>query len=190
MSRAIAVALAFVLAGCAHLPTPTPLPPQDPEDAKPVIIFVRDPRPIATPRVAKKPTPIPSPTPDVVAIGWALRDTLVWDGRSASGKAVRRTPRRNTISERREPEETTFGRPGRRATDTASVQCGYRHGRNGVGFSARACRRYGHDARSGRCRRNVGPFAVTTTSGPRGAAVRAGCRRGSPLTVISFKLRH
>jgi hypothetical protein len=99
MSRAVIAVLAFVVASCAHVVPPAPLPPQPPEEANPIIIINgrperSAPRVVQTP-LPKKRAPAPSATPDVVAIGWSLRDTLVWDLRSAtaSGRASHRMSR-------------------------------------------------------------------------------------------------
>jgi hypothetical protein len=182
MIRASLLAPAFALAACAHLPTPTPLPPQDPQESQPIIILMRDPRPAATPKPRKTAAPKIVPTPDVVAIGWSLRDTLVWDGRSVTGKTVRRVPRRQTVSENDEPQGQARNRARSRVFYSAAMQCGNRNRGYRVGFSARRC---GRDCTV--CGHCPNPNAISRHSHPmwRWKSARHHTARPSPLRKSS-----
>jgi len=194
MTRALASILAFVVASCAHMVPPAPLPPQPPQEANPIII-INGRAERSAPRIVqtaspKKRAPVSTATPDVVAIGWSLRDTLVWDGRTAAPRqAVRRIPRRQGVPESREPKSATFNSAGRGAHYFAAMLCGDWDRGDRVGFPARSCRWNPDDVRAGRCGRNVGTTALPSRGGSRAAAVRTGCRGGGSLAVVPPRVR-
>jgi hypothetical protein len=191
MNRTLYAALACVLASCGHVATP--LPPQLPQEARPIFI-INAAEPAANTRASKpkpamKTTSVPAPTPDVVAIAWALRDTIVWDGRSTAREAVRRVPRRQGVPQSGEPQNKALNRARRGAAYFTPLQCGYGHSGHRVGFSGRNCRWNADDVRAGRCGRDAIPVASTAGSRMRSAAIRAGCRSGSPIAVVPIAHR-
>src|SRR5579864_8360402 len=80
MNRMLCTLFACALASCGHVATP--LPPQPPQESRPIFIISAA-QPAANARAAKpKPNarsaPVAEPTPDVVGIAWSLRNTEVW----------------------------------------------------------------------------------------------------------------
>ncbi len=164
MNRAIVTPFAYMLASCGHVATP--LPPQPPQETSPIFI-INVAQSVAHTRASKlkpatKPSVAPSATPDVVAIAWSLRDTIVWDGRSSAQKTVHRVPRRQGVLQSGEPKNKTLDRARRGVVYSAPLQCGYGYSRHGVGFPGRNSRWNADDARPGRCRRDVMPAASIT----------------------------
>jgi len=194
MTRALASVLAFIMASCAHMVPPAPLPPQPPQEANPIIIINGRTERLA-PRVVqtaspKRRAPVSTAMPDVVAIGWSLRDTLVWDGRAAaSGQAVRRVPRRQGVSKSVESNGDARDRSRRGLHYFAAMLCGNWDRGNRVRFPDRSCRWNPDDAGTGRCRAHARTPAVTSGAGARATSVRAGCRGGSALAVVPPRIR-